>query len=194
MMAHLNGLGLGRVASLAILAATVVGCAGSLPSTTGGSGLGSPSTPARAQDTDDHFRLVFELPKTTWRTTEEVTGAATLTLVTPTSMTVWGSGAGILGFDFAEVGGDKNVGWIRTADCAPHQFEASTPLVSPIRKTASYSESAPATDFYRVFGTDPLIHLPAGDWRISAVTDFTEDGCGGTLHELQAALVIHVVA
>jgi hypothetical protein len=134
------------------------------------------------------------LPKTIWRTTEEVTGKATLALVTPTSMTVWGSGSGILGFGFAQVGGDKNVGWIRTADCGPRQLEASTPLVSPITKTPSYSESAPPTDFYRVFGTDPLIHLPAGDWRISAVTDFTEDGCGGTRHELQAALVIHVVA
>ena len=110
MMAWLNRLGC--VVLVTIVGAAVVGCAGSLPSTTGALALGSRSPPALAQDTDDHFRLVFELPKTTWRTTEEVAGTATLTLVTPASMTVWGSGAGILGFEFAEVGGDKNVGWI----------------------------------------------------------------------------------
>jgi hypothetical protein len=98
--------------------------------------------------------------------------------VTPSSMTVWGSGMGIVGFEFAEIGADRTVSWLRTADCKPRQIKASTPLVSPITNT---------------HGTDPLL-LTAGDWKVTALTDFTEDSCDGVGHALQATLVIHVVA
>lgn len=47
--------------------------------------------PVRAEDKDDHFHLVFELPKATWRTTEAINGQATLSLVGTSSMNVSGS-------------------------------------------------------------------------------------------------------
>jgi hypothetical protein len=40
---------------------------------------------------------------------------------------------------------------------------------------------------------DPQIHLPVGDWKLSAVADFTEDRCGGIYHNLEASLVIQIV-
>ncbi len=105
---------------------------------------------------------------------------ATLTLVTPNSMTVWGSGSGIVGFELAEVDPDKTIGWLKTADCKSRQVEASTSLISSIASP---------------YGTNPNLYLTAGDWRITALTDFTEDRCvGGVRHNLRATLVIHVIA
>jgi hypothetical protein len=150
--------------------------------------------PVRTQVTDDHYELVLELPKSTWHTNEVITGRATLHLVTPTTMTVWGSGGGLLGFKYSEVGGDKKLDWLRTMDCGATDLAAGRPVVSPLTKSGGYSADAPPTDFYRVWGEDPLIHLPVGDWKISAVTDFTEVNCGGDLrHNLEATVVIHVV-
>ena len=177
-----------------LLGLTLAGCGSTSPTTS--SGATSPSTtatdrPVRAEDADDHFQLVFELPKATWRTTEPIEGRATLTLIGASSMNVTGSGSGLLGFEF--LGGDKRVGWVMTADCAPYRIDASEPIVAEITKTVGYSADAAPTNFYRLFGTDPLIHLPTGDWTITVVTSFSEgQACTGLIHALRASVLIHI--
>jgi hypothetical protein len=171
---------LGSVVLVAMVSVVVVGCADPSPTSPRASAVGSPPGPVRAQDTDDHYRLAFELPKATWRTTEPVTGTATLTLVAPNSTTVWGSGSGIVGFEWSEIGPEKtDIGWLRTPDCESRRVEPSTPVVSSLTN---------------LYGADRNLYLTAGDWRIAAVTDFTEDQCGvGVRHDLHAGLLIHVV-
>jgi len=172
-----------RVAALALVA-VVAGCGGPSPSATAEASTASLPSPARTQASDDHYLLSFELPKTTWHTNEAITGTATLTLVQPTTMTVWGSGTGLVGFVFDQVGDDKKLDWVRTADCAPRDLAASSPIVIGLYKT--WPIAADATP-------DPQIHLPVGDWKISAVADFTEELCGGIYHNLEASLVIQIV-
>lgn len=150
---------LGSVALAAVLGVVVVGCGGPPPSSPRASAVGSSFGPARAQATDDHFQLVFELSRTTWHTTEAVTGTATLTLVAPGSMTVWGSGSGLLGFEFAQVGGERTIGWLRTADCRPGQIEASTPLVSTITNPYGTDPRQCLPVFLALLG-EPIEHAP----------------------------------
>jgi hypothetical protein len=171
------------IAAVALLA-VVAGCGGSSPSASGRVSTASPPPPPRAQAGDDRYVLSFELPKATWRVSEPITGAATLRLISPSAMTVWGSGTGLVGFGFDQLGGDKSTDWLLTADCVPRELSASTPLVIALYKTWSYAADATP---------DPQIHLSVGDWKIAAMADFTDDLCAGVRHNLEAALMIHVV-
>lgn len=182
------------LALLGMLGTTLGGCASAVPSpSTRPSLVSSPSGPISSPDADAHFLLVLQLPKALWHTTETIEGTATLTLVGLSTMSAWGSGMGIVGFEFAEVGGNRKLSWLRTADCVAHGLDASTPLVSEITNASTQVVNGTASDFYGS-GTDRLIHLPAGDWTVSAVTDFAEDSCAGPRQELRATVVIHVVA
>ena len=190
--------GLHRALFAATLCTVLTGCMAGGPSrssthTAGGTATIGTALPSGAEDANRHFHLVFELPKSIWKANEAITGQAVLSLVGASSMTVSGSGSGIVGFEFAEIGGDRKVSWVVQADCEPRRLDAASPIVSPLAKTAGYGSDAPQNDFYRSFATDPLIRLPAGDWTITAVTWFAESlDCTGVIDQLSAPVSIHV--
>lgn len=167
-----------------VLAVLLAACSGPTPSPTVSS--------ATAEKVEGPFRLVFTLPRTTWSSGESIEGQSQLSLLAGAPVTLGGSGSGVLGFGFAEVGGRRQMGPAMTADCRSYRIAADEPIVSPIAKSGGFSTDGPDAAFYRAFFADPLIHLPAGEWDITAVAEFAERDCGGPQHTLEATIRVRV--
>ena len=187
----------GRRLLAAALCLVVVGCSGGTSASTApGQAAASPApTPAQATDTQGKYRLVFELPKTDWRTSDSITGQATLSLVGSGSVDFGSSGSGPIGYGFHDVGSSRQMGPAWTWDCRSDRLESGQPKTSQITKSGGFNGEDPNVDFYRSFFADPLVHLPAGDWTITAVASFVEgSGCSGASYTLKAAVLVHVTA
>jgi hypothetical protein len=177
--------------SLLGLAATVVLASGLLLSL---SSRGGPSaSPSQAMDTQGQFHLTFEMPKTDWHVGEAITGQATLSYLGSGGIDIGSSGAGPIGFEFAEVGGSRHMGGISTAELVVRRLDAGAPITSPIKKTVAWSSADPNGAFYQSWFDDPQLHLPAGDWTIAATAGFgTGDFTLSDQHSLRAPILIHV--
>jgi hypothetical protein len=165
------------------------------PSSSPDPGGGGPAS-AHAEATDGSFELAFTLRTTSWSADEPVEGTASLSVAAP--IEVGGSGEGLLGFNYDEIGGlGRHVEWAETADCRPYQLEPGQPLTSGLRKAGGYEPGASGADFYASFFADPVVHLPAGTWTITALAafiDFAQDqGCKLPSHELSAPITVHVM-
>ncbi len=163
------------------------------PAPAGSSPSGSPGAnePARAEAADGPFQLVFEVPAPTWRAGQPIDGRASLGITTG-GAEVGGSGSGLVGFEFREVGGHRLVGPAWTADCRQYRLEAGAPLVTGIVKSGGFAGEDPDAAFYRSFFADPLVRLPAGTWEITAVADFIEGACDGAHHTLRAPITVTI--
>jgi hypothetical protein len=154
---------------------------------------GPTSAPERAEDIEGSFRLVFELPKTTWRVNEAINGVASLEVGGGVGTDLGGSGGGVFVFDFAEVNGTRRVGGVSTADCAPYRLDPGRPMTSGLKKSGGFSADDPHAAFIQAFLLDPVVRLPAGDWTITAVASFVEGkGCSGASRMLAAPILVHV--
>jgi hypothetical protein len=147
----------------------------------------------RASDVKGPFQLTFELPRTTFRAGEPIEGRATLAVIGGVAVPFGSSGSGPFTFNFAELGGRRNVGGSMTADCAPYRIEPGRPMTSAITKSGGWSGDDPNAVFYRAFLADPVVSLPAGDWRITAGATLVEgEGCSGASRALEAPITVHV--
>ena len=166
----------------------------------GCTGIGAAPTPSpgtgesrRADERQGAYTLGFELPKTTWRSGEAIGGTATLHLASANSADVSGSGSGLIGFDFAELGGSRHVVPAQTSDCRPYRLDPDRPMESAIVKSGGFYPEQRDFEFYRSFLSDPLVRLPAGEWTIAAVASFTEGrGCTGKGRTLRAAVKVRI--
>ncbi|CAN5795639.1 hypothetical protein BH24CHL6_BH24CHL6_06510 [soil metagenome] len=175
-----------------VIALASVACAAPSPSTLE-TDPPERARPARAQDLGQPFRLVFELPSTSWRAGDSVEGQATLELLEGDSAVFSGSGGGPLGFEFVEIDGRRRMSPVWTGDCAVHQLDAASPLVSPITKSGGFSADDPDAQFYRDFFDRPDVQLTPGEWEISAVAVFREGhGCTGREHMLRASIRVDI--
>ncbi|HET9519915.1 MAG TPA: hypothetical protein VFO73_02595 [Candidatus Limnocylindrales bacterium] len=148
---------------------------------------------AAAADTSGPFRLTFVLPRAFWTEADSITGEATLALVDGTARPIWGSGHGVIGFAFKEVGGTREMGPAWNLDCGKHSLMPDQPLVSAMVKSGGFGNDEPDAAFYRAFFRDPLVHLPAGTWDITAIADFLDGpSCSGAHHEMSATIRIDV--
>jgi hypothetical protein len=156
----------------------------------------SPPTGAavRASDVTGAFELTFELPRTTFRAGEPIEGRATLSVIGGAPVVFGSSGGGPFVFSFSEMNGRRHVGGAMSADCAPYRLEPGRPMTSAIRKSGGFSDDDPEAAFYQAFLGDPIVSLPAGDWRITAVASLVEgEGCSGAGRNLSAPIEVHVV-
>ena len=151
--------------------------------------------PAHAEATDGLFRLVFDAPKTTWTTSESISAAAQIQFDGIESMTLAGSGGGLIGFGVVELGGTRVMGFGQDASCARYEITADQPLASGLGKSAAWSESDLNAEFYRSWVEDPLYRLPPGEWEVTAYAEFFEGECSATAprHRLEATIVFRVV-
>jgi hypothetical protein len=164
----------------------LVGCTSARPTAT-------PAPPAspRIEVLDEPFLLTFQLPKSTWQAGEAIDGTASLKLATGDVSDLGGSGSGLLGFEFREVGGSRLVSPIWTADCRPYKLERGQPLTSPLKRSGGYANEDPNADFIRAFLADTVTRLPAGRWKITAFASFVEGaGCTGASREIRATIPV----
>lgn len=178
--------------SLLSLTATVVLAAGLLlvVANRGGQVAAGPS---QAVDTQGQFQLTFVLPRTNWSTSDTITGQATLSYLGSGGVDIGSSGTGPLNFVFEEVGGTRHMGGAYTLDLVIRRLDAGEPITSPIMKSGGWNGDDPNAEFYRSWIEDPQLHLPAGDWTISAIAKFaTGDFKAADQHSLQTQIPVHV--
>jgi hypothetical protein len=157
-------------------------------------GCSSAATP-QAEATQGQFRLVFELPRSEWHASDSITGQATLSYLGPGSTGIATSGSGPIGFNYNEVGGTRHMDWTWLQSLAVFQLSTTQPISSPLKKSVAWLADDPNAAFYSSFGHDPLIHLPAGDWTITAVAAFKSGSDPEPdQYTLQATVRLHVTA
>jgi hypothetical protein len=186
---------LAPIALCLVLAACTTGAPSSTPtpgSTSGPSADGS--QPGHAEERLGRYRLAFDLPRTTWNATEAIAGQATLELVDGSPVQLSGSGGGLLVFEFAGVDTRLHVQPVSPGSCMfPYPLAADAPIVSPITKSGAYSPDQPDASFYASFFADPIVHLPPGEWEVTAIATFEEvRDCGAPTHAMRATVHLHV--
>jgi hypothetical protein len=184
--------------SLLSLGATVVLAGGLLLTLVNRGGTETGGSPI-AVDTQGQFRLTFQMPRTTWRTGDSITGEATLSWLGSGTVGIGSSGMGPIGFLFDEIGGSRHMGGAWTDNLVGRELSPTKPFTSQITKSGAFVGEDPNAAFYRSFYTDPLVHLPPGDWTISAIASF---GTGqlpvgsaasdGAQYMLRASVRVHV--
>jgi len=153
----------------------------------------SPTPSAVTQDAE--FVLAISTPKHEWASNEAIEVQATLsiTLTRPeASSVIWGSGGGIIAFEVVELTGTRRMDAVRDASCVRYSVSPSTPIEAPYAKSGTIDPGDPNEAFYRDFFNDPLFHLPAGRWRITAWASLTVGECGGRPVDMRASLEITV--
>ncbi|HUG48141.1 MAG TPA: hypothetical protein VMP67_06980, partial [Candidatus Limnocylindria bacterium] len=108
------------------------------------------------------------------------------------TVTLVGSGSGLVTFSVQQLDGDLSMGSPRTGDCRSYQMTAGEPHVYAYRKGAGWSADDPNANFYRSWVEEPDFTLPSGTWRIEAYTEFYVGDCAGPLHEMKASIVVTV--
>jgi hypothetical protein len=97
------------------------------------------------------------------------------------------------GFGVEQLDGDLEMGAGWAEPCVPHELRSGEPLVVPYEKSAGWSQDDPNADFYRDWSADPLLHLPAGTWLVTAYSDFMiGSGCSGQRVQLETSIVVTV--
>ncbi len=135
---------------------------------------------------DGPFSFELVMPHLTWHTTDPISGTAILGFDGEEPTTIYGSSEGVIAFSYEEVGGDRQVDWVMTADCGPHLLDPATPISVGLSKSGAVSGDEPDAGFLRTFLADPEIHLPAGTWDIHAVAVFSETpDCTDGSHTIQ---------
>ena len=131
------------------------------------------ASPPTAMAQDQGFVLVMAVPTDHVADGQAIDVRTTLTWTGPApKATIWGSGMGPVGFLYEELTGRKRtMGGVMTADCAQHLYGRGVVNAIPIGKNVGWSEDDPDAAFFREFARDPLLHLPAGRWRITAALD-----------------------
>jgi hypothetical protein len=178
--------GIGLVAVAAIVALVVI-----RPVLLGGRGS------AEADVSDGPFHLALRLTRSTYLTTEPIEGTATLSVTDGQARRIWGPYQSPIAFSMIEVGGTRRMEAGFREKCEPYPIGPDAPLARPVTKSGGWSADDPNAAFYQAFFADQQIHLPAGTWDISVVTDFNEDGgdpCGGVHHDPSATIRIEVRA
>jgi hypothetical protein len=166
-----------------------VGCAAGAPTKSTADSTPNPG----AVDVQGPFRLAFEVPRGTWSAGDAIDGVATLALVSGSAVDLGGSGSGFIGFEFSDVGGSHHVEPVWRADCATYRLDPGKPMTSPIKKSGAFTPDQPDAGFVRSFLADPAVHLPSGDWNITAIASFIEGkDCGGQSHTMRATVRVHV--
>lgn len=133
----------------------------------------------------DHFALGQAIDV---RTTLTWTGAAP-------NVTIWGSGMGPVGFLFEELTGRRRtIGGVMTADCSRHSYDRGVATSIPLGKSAAWSADDPNAAFFQEFSADPVLHLPAGRWRVTADLEgmLAECAANAPTISLKAVLEIEV--
>ena len=115
------------------------------------------------------FVLEVRLPSRTFATIDVIPVATTLTWTgAPGQGRIWGSGSGPVTFAIEEVGGSlRMMGGAMTADCRMTEYPAGVRTEIPFRKSGGWTAEDPNADFYTAWFKDPLLHLPAGRWRLT---------------------------
>lgn len=158
---------------------------------------GSSPTPRLGVDgsaQDAEFSLSLHADKATYRTTDPIVVSADLAFLgLAPDIAVFGD-TGLVAFAVKQLDGNLEMGPASDLMCAQQKIGRLTPLHVPFQKSGGFSGEDPDAPFWRAYFADPVLHLPAGTWQISAVANMSEGaGCTPPDHDLTASVTIQVL-
>jgi len=167
----------------AVLAFAVVAATGCSPA----------PTPIVASARDGPFSLELRAPHPRWRAGQPIDVSIRIAYDGPGSeVTVHGSGSGLVLPSLRQLDGRLNMGAVGQADCVPYTLQRGENEIA-FAHSIAFPGADPDAAIYEAYSADPLLHLPAGTWRITAGAGFNEEqGCGGTRRKLTAEITIVV--
>lgn len=140
---------------------------------------------------DGVFRLRLTTPRGTYGPADAIAPIATVTYLGPNGETAMFHGSSPVGFTIDEVGGPRQMDGGMDLPCQHTVAAKDVPLTYRFAKAGTTEHGFDAA-WYR----DPVLHLPAGTWRIRAYLDVdVTDGtatCGGVHHHLEVENVVTV--
>lgn len=148
----------------------------------------SPSASPFAASTIGDFRLELRLAKLAWAAGEPMTGEAELIYLGSSPMNLVGAGSGLIVFNYVEVGGRRQLLGVSTADCAPHDITAGTPITAPLVARGGYDTADPSNAWIGQAMSSQGVRLPAGTWDVTAQAEFTENACDGPRYTLETTV------
>ena len=163
---------------------------------------------ATASVTEGDYRLTITSPRETWGTDDAIDVEAAFEYVGPESTDMyWAAADGPLDFRVVEVSGDREMGDAFPPDCpsatddGDPQTEWAThiltgePFTRPYEKSGGYGPDDPNAAFYEDFFTDPLLHLPVGEWQVTALATFDPvNTCVPTAIRMAASITLTIEA
>jgi hypothetical protein len=176
--------------ALATTLIAVASCTSAPSPSEGGPSLGAPV----AETSADGFTLTLEADEAQVRAGDEIGVTATLGHDRDHDVALSGSGSGIVFFSVTRMEDGLTSGppGFRL-DCARHVLRAGPPRTIPFSKSGGYAPEDPNADFMETYFSDPVLRLPAGTWRIDAVTHATiGEGCTGEPLQLTASVEVVV--
>jgi hypothetical protein len=169
------------------LAVVLAGCGKAEPTS-------SEASPVALRAEDAGWVLDVRLPSTTLAAVNAIPLETTVTWngADPQS-TIWGSGSGVVTFAYMEIGGGgRSMGGVMNSDCRPHSFTRGVPVaVQPGKGWATTGED-PNIAFYRAWAADPVLHLPAGRWRIVVGAEGMLAPCDANAPKLKLSIPIEL--
>lgn len=142
---------------------------------------------------DGPYILELVLPHLDWKADDPILGSAILSFGGSAPATIYGAGASVIAFGYAEVGGTRRVDPAWTADCGIHPLDPATPINQPLSKSGGFSNDDPNAAFLREFLAGPDVRLPSGTWDITADADFSDQAlCAGSKRSMKTTLRITV--
>lgn len=147
-----------------------------------------------AEDGDAQFKLTIEADQDRYRAGQQLRVTSTLRYLGPNAgIVVSGSGTGLVLFAIQRDDPPLQTEPAGTSDCRRYEVPAGIAVEHPFSKTGGWSEDDPNAGFYRAYFSSPDLRLPAGNWTISASTNFNEGAdCTGPLHNLTASVKVTV--
>jgi hypothetical protein len=153
-----------------------------------------PAVAVEGTDADPAFAVRIRAESAVYRSGEPIDIRAWLTYAGPKAQeTLMGSGSGLVIFSWEQLDGRLRQDGIWTADCGPYTIDLGQPLAAPFAKSGAVLGDGPEAEFWRQYFEDPVFRLPAGRYRIHALTNFFVGECGGPEHRLDAAVEITVL-
>jgi hypothetical protein len=152
----------------------------------------SPAPPPLAENRDDLFALTIQSARSRYAVDEPIVIETTLRYVGgPEQVTVTSSGGGLVGFSIEQLDGPVDALGGRDSDCREYRYGRGDVERVEFQKSGGFSNSDPMAEFWRAFYAEPLLRLPAGQYRITAQALYGQPGCGGE-RRLDAAILILV--
>jgi hypothetical protein len=145
------------------------------------------------------FNLSLETATSTYATDLAISATAKLTVVneasdTPVDATLGGSGQGLIAFGVEQLDGPLAMTPVWTADLRPYTIKAYEPYIQSFAKSGGFSNDDPNANFWRDYFADPQLHLPPGNWLLSADAIFNDVPEGGGQITLSTAVVVTVTS
>jgi hypothetical protein len=147
--------------------------------------------PVSAIERSGDFTLTITVSRSEYTEGEPIEVDAAFTYDGPQGLIEVTGATSLLGFRIEQQDGEIRNGPTWEKACNRYEMKAGVPVVVDFTKSGGYSNSAPDADFWRNYFSDPLLRLPPGIWRIFAIAQFGQQGCGSET-ELAASIVINV--